>query len=258
MDELQKMADNQQSIVDDCDEIKHVSFSNVCNKFTVENGKREFIATISTNDLDRDGDIVDPEGIAFKGFEKNPVVLLNHDRYSLPIGKATWIKRFSRDGQSGLVAKGRIAKGTDKANDVFALMQEGILTPTSIGFGVRESRPPSDEEQKDAPKLRRVITRAEMFEFSIVGIPSNSNATVEVVSKMPAWMRPESSDVDLQTIEDKEKEIDLVDVVKLTEPVSLEALVPLEDAPMTEEEIAKQSAEDGAELYEVKVLGRVT
>ena len=44
------------------EEIKHLKLSNVCNKFTVQNGEREFVATITTDEVDRDGDRVDPTG----------------------------------------------------------------------------------------------------------------------------------------------------------------------------------------------------
>jgi HK97 family phage prohead protease len=258
MDELEIMLDKQRQNITDYDEVKHIRFNNICEKFTVQEGKREFIATITTNDVDRDGDIVEPGGIDLKHFKDNPVIFFNHSSYDLPIGKALWLKRFNSDGRSGLVGKGRISGGTDKANDVFALMQDGILTTTSIGFGVKESREPTDEEIKSAPNLRRVITKSQLFEFSIVGIPANTSATIEAVSKMPAWMQ-EETEAKLEIIEEEEQHTELTDVVKLQEPVDLEELVDLgDDLGPTREEIAQKATEDAVEIHEVKVLGRVT
>jgi len=238
-------------------EIKHLSFANACNKFTVQNGEREFVATITTDQVDRDGDRVDPAGIDLANFKTNPVILFNHDRFELPIGKASWIKRFSGDGGNGIVAKGIISEKTEKANDVFNLMQEGILSKVSIGFGVKQMREPTEDETKSSPALRRVITKSELFEFSVVGLPSNTGASIEAVSKVPAWMRG-------AVLEDEDlldPAVDLENVpefVKFYEPVEMETVVELIEAPMSEEEIAKQAAREGVELYEVRVLGRVT
>ena len=238
-------------------EIKHLSFANACNKFTVQNGEREFVATITTDQVDRDGDRVDPAGIDLANFKTNPVILFNHDRFELPIGKASWIKRFSGDEGNGIVAKGVISEKTEKANDVFNLMQEGILSKVSIGFGVKQMREPTEDETKSSPALRRVITKSELFEFSVVGLPSNTGANIEAVSKVPAWLRG-------AVLEDEDlidPAVDLADMavpVKLYDPVALETLVQLTDAPMSREEIAAQATKDGIELYEVRVLGRVT
>jgi len=52
-------------------------------------GEGKLEAIVSTNDIDRHGEIVDIEGIDIKNYEKNPVVMWAHD-YSLPpIGKTT-------------------------------------------------------------------------------------------------------------------------------------------------------------------------
>ena len=240
------------------EEIKHLKLSNVCNKFTVQNGEREFVATITTDEVDRDGDRVDPSGIDLTNFKDNPVILFNHDRWELPIGKAQWIKRFSNDGTRGLVAKGVISDKTDKAVDVFNLMQEGILSKVSIGFGVKQMREPTEDEVKSSPQLRRVITKSELFEFSVVGLPANTGASIDAVSKYPAWMRDEvvlQPDVELESSVDLEEQEDFV---KLQEAVELETIVKLTDAPLSQEEIVAQAVKDGVDLFEVRVLGRVT
>lgn len=159
---------------------------------TVKKGERQFIAKITTNKIDRDKEIVESRGISITNYQKNPIILFSHDARSLPIGRTIWLKRFSdQDGTEGLVAKGQIATGTTLGDEVWELLKQGILATTSIGFGVKESRVPSAAEIKLNPDLKgveRIISRSELFEFSIVAIPSNIDASIFAVSKMPRSM----------------------------------------------------------------------
>ena len=67
---------------------------------------RTVVAKISTTAIDRDGDVVLPSGLALGDFRKNPVVLLNHDNGSLPIGRALSVKRDS----NAVIAKVQFAE----------------------------------------------------------------------------------------------------------------------------------------------------
>ena len=238
------------------DEMVIKTYSDVVNKFTVQDGNREFVATISTDDVDRDGDIIDPKGIDLKNYKDNPIILLQHEAWDLPIGKATTIQKFTNGGRSGIMAKGLIAEGTQRAEEAFSLMQQGILSKTSIGFGIVDSREPTDEERKSKKGLKRVITKSEMYEFSIVAIPSNTSASIEQVSKYPDWLRPEPKQIEINEIEEKEEVIDMTPVVALHEPVSLEELVEIKEVE-TAEQVAAQATKEAVALYEVKKLGKV-
>ncbi|MCH9021176.1 MAG: HK97 family phage prohead protease [Planctomycetes bacterium] len=245
--------------IEKTEEIFHKTFTGkVFSNFKVADGKREFVATINTDSIDRDKEIVDPAGIKWKNFLKNPVIMLQHQNWELPIGKAIWIKRFNNDGVRGIVAKGIIADGMERADDTFKLMQQGILTTTSIGFGVLESREPSSEEIKNDPKLKgvtRIITKSELYEYSIVAIPSNVGATVHAVSKMPSWITgKEEEPVEMREIVNPP--------VELKEPIQLVPLVSLVevhelDEVMTQEKLVELVEIEAKELFEVKVLGKV-
>jgi hypothetical protein len=47
-----------------------------------------FVATITTDSVDRDGEVVVPAGMNSKDYERNPVLLYEHDVLK-PIGKVT-------------------------------------------------------------------------------------------------------------------------------------------------------------------------
>jgi len=149
---------------------------------------REFIAKITTNIRDRDNEIVSTEGIDLRQYNKNMVILWAHDYIQPAIGRARWIKRFTDPvtRETALIAKGLMAKGTPRAEEVLTLMQQEILNTISIGFIPIAGHEPTDEEIKADANLkgvRWIHDKVVLLEFSIVNVPANPNATIEAVSK---------------------------------------------------------------------------
>lgn len=153
----------------------------------VEEGAREFVSYITTDIRDRDNEIVDPAGIDFSEYKKNPVILWGHNYAEPAIGRALWIKRWSEGKRvRGHIAKGVIAGGVQKADEIFRLMQQQILNTVSIGFIPLTGHAPTEEEIKSDRNLRGVRwihDKVAMLEYSIVNVPSNPQATIEAVSK---------------------------------------------------------------------------
>lgn len=152
--------------------------------------ERWVMARISTTAVDRDGDVMMPQGVDLTDFHKNPVVLFIHDGGKLPIGKAVGIRRRSDD----VVAKVIFAKRPPELpaevewvpDTVHHMFKEGVLRAFSVGFEI----PPGGArpaDKRDAVKfgdtVRRVITRWKLVEFSVVPIPANQDALVLAVSK---------------------------------------------------------------------------
>ena len=137
-----------------------------------DNGTFEFI--ISTEDVDRQGEIVIQSGWDLTHYKNNPIVLFAHDYYSLPIGCADEVYV---DGKK-LIAKGRFASAEANpiAQQCRKLYDEKILRTTSVGFIPREM---------DGNK----ITKAELLEFSLVPVPANPNALS--LAKEMGWDVPE-------------------------------------------------------------------
>jgi HK97 family phage prohead protease len=145
-------------------------------------GKREVLAVISTDAIDRDNEVVSPKGMRKRNFAGNPVVMVNHDYTSLPIGKALWVKS---DGNR-VLAKYVISDKTELARDVFSLLQDGILSAHSIGFISHYASKPTTKEVNERADLKgaKLIHRDwELTEFSVVGIPANPEALTLAVSK---------------------------------------------------------------------------
>jgi len=247
-------------------EVVHKTYSGtkMFSQFTVEDGTREFIATITTDDLDRDGEVVDPRGGKLANYEKNPIITFSHDTWGLPIGAARWIKRFTEDGGRGIIARGYIAEGVEKAEDVFKLMQQKVLTTVSIGFGSFDSGPPTEEEIKNNPKwknAKRVHRKWELFEFGVVGIPSNTSATIHAVSKgyVPDWFKGDIVMPDPIGVEPIQEPLAVVENPAIVESiVELTKVADVTEAPVTTEKLVELAVIETQERYETQVLGRVS
>ncbi len=130
---------------------------------------------VSTDDEDRDGDIIKQEGWDFREFNLNPIALMQHD-HKQPVGKWTSLMTRKRaDGGTETVADLIIAPPvSDLLKYANALLEAGILNATSVGFGVKEA-----EKRKDAsgkPIRGHIIKSAVLREISLVSVPANQNA----------------------------------------------------------------------------------
>lgn len=125
----------------------------------------------STEDTDRDMEIIKQDGLDLTQFIKNPVILFAHNYQAPPIGKAIKAEITERGLQIDI--KFASEKANPLAQQVKQLMKEGILKAVSIGFI------PKERDAND-PKI---ITSAEILELSIVPVPSNPNALALAVEK---------------------------------------------------------------------------
>ena len=129
----------------------------------------------STASPDRYSDIIDQRGWDTRNFEKNPVVLLNHDSSELPIGKGNV---SIKNGQ--LVIDVEFDDQDPKAQEVKRKAQNGFMNAVSVGF-----RPLESKARYELPKDNKYygtkgtyFSKAELLEVSIVTIPANGEATM--------------------------------------------------------------------------------
>lgn len=140
-------------------------------------GERQIRVIVSTGDVDRAGDIVDPNGIDFTAYRKNPVVLYQHD-HDEPIARCAEIG----------VVNGRVEAlfqfpdpgASETSDEVYNLIKAGVLNAVSIGFIPLES---ISLDPKDSWGPKR-YTKCEMLEVSVVSVPANSNALI-IERKLP-------------------------------------------------------------------------
>lgn len=126
---------------------------------------RTIVAIGSTEDIDRAKEVIEINAWNIDNYLKNPVILLNHNPDSLPIGKALWVKKDKR----GLLFKIQFAD-TTIGNEVYKLYKDGIMNTFSVGF-----KPKKATRNMDGV---RVFEDVELLELSCVTIPCNPNAVV--------------------------------------------------------------------------------
>lgn len=125
--------------------------------------EREFDVVATSEDIDRQGETILVDGWDTKNWEKNPVVLANHE-YEIEsvIGRGT--KFYTADGVKRL--KGVFSQTNPLAILVKDMYREGMINAVSVGFIVRQ------RNQEDY----KIIEKAELLEISFVAIPCNPYA----------------------------------------------------------------------------------
>ena len=124
---------------------------------------------LSTDDVDRHGDIVSADGWRLDAYRENPVLLWAHDYRRPAIGRAValWIEPHR------LMARMEFAPSAF-AQEVAALYAAGFQWGVSVGF-----RPIRCEERRDPRTGLGIGLRyleQELLEVSAVPVPANRNA----------------------------------------------------------------------------------
>ncbi len=126
---------------------------------------------ISDESVNRYGYRILSRGMSTVSFEKNPVVFYNHGTYSLPIGKGKDL-RHEPDGTITLDID--FDTEDEQALAIQKKAERGFLNACSVGIDVLETS--TDATVVLAGQTRPTVTRSELLELSICGIPGNRNA----------------------------------------------------------------------------------
>jgi len=226
----------------------------------VKKDERCVIAAISTDAIDRSGEVVVPRGIEKDSYRKNPVVLWAHDYRIPPIGKALWVKN-SQNGRQ-LISKTQF-NTTELGQQIFELYLNGHMNAFSIGFIAREYSPPTVKEMELRPELeacRLMIRKSSLLEYSAVPVPCNPEALAYEVSKGLAI--PKELDEVVRSrvfsipidITDKSTELNDENV---SEEDKCEDVKPIEEAEDKTEAVTEPTVEEVKVVEEVKAVETV-
>lgn len=138
---------------------------------------------ISTDAIDRDGDTLDPSGWDLKAYLANPVVLWGHDYSGLPVAKAISLETTPH----GLAATAAFPeKGVHTfADTVYELLKGGFLSAASVGFRPIEYTEIPERSGGGFRGCGRNYVKQELLEFSVVPIPANPEALVQLSLSAP-------------------------------------------------------------------------
>jgi hypothetical protein len=157
-------------------------------------GERADISWISTEAVDRAGDVVRASGMDDREYRQNPIVTLEHDYRRPPVGRCLWRRRIREGDTVGIQAKTHYPPRPETLTDsepwppdaVFAHIQAGLLVGKSIGFLPLKTHIPDTAEVRRngwPENVRLVIDRWLLLEYACVSIPANPLSVVESVSK---------------------------------------------------------------------------
>lgn len=144
--------------------LKHNQFLTQIKEY--DEAERTITMIGSTETADRVGDIVKMAGVDLENYKKNPIILFNHD-YDKVVGKALDVQVID----SKLIFKIQFAD-TDFGREIYYLLKNGYMNASSIGFIGK------DYEPNDFGGL--TFTKIELLELSIVSVPCNPNAIVQL------------------------------------------------------------------------------
>ena len=153
---------------------------------TANEGERAVVAKISTSSVDREGDVLVPQGCNSKDYEKNPTVIFDHNYSSLPIARCDSLKRTDAEiiAKMSFTPKPPGHSGDWLPDQIFALYQHGAMSAFSVGFIPIESRPASERDKATyGPDAQRIISKWSLLEISCVSLPCNQEAVAIAVSK---------------------------------------------------------------------------
>lgn len=164
------------------DTLHHVEVHKEVLARPVDEQDRHIKFTISTDGVDRAGDVIHQMGWYLDNYLKNPVVLWNHCTEQV-IGKC--IQIGIEDGDLKATVEfipesnpwmGRQAEG------IYQMCKQGFLSATSVGFFPIELAETTDQDRGAYTREPGVdIYAAELTEFSIVTKPCNPEALIETV-----------------------------------------------------------------------------
>jgi HK97 family phage prohead protease len=121
--------------------------------------------------MDRDEEIIPAQAWDLKSFNKAGVILFNHDQ-NKPIGKPVKIEVKN----DGLYIKARISSSDDpEIAKIRDLIEDGVLNCFSVGFRAK------DHNRLSGGALE--ITKAELFEVSVVSVPANADSVFKLSTK---------------------------------------------------------------------------
>jgi HK97 family phage prohead protease len=157
-------------------------------KDAAENGRLRF--RITTDSEDRMGDVIDPGGWFFGNYERNPIVLFNHEYGEVAgsppsQGKTLLIEKYDH----GLNAVVEFHRKTRFNEELYALYKDGFMSTTSVGFWPMD-RPEERETKAGGRGLK--FTKQDLLEWSLVAVPANPDAFAMAMKK--GLVRPRTAE----------------------------------------------------------------
>lgn len=146
---------------------------------------RHFSANITSDRLDRDNEVLLPQGMDATEFMRTKTIFWNHD-YSTPIGAAKTLSKSLNGWSSDAFIADRPEdyQGDFFPDYVWALLSQDIIKGISVGFIPIETRFPTKKDiETYGSDIRAVHAKWKLLEWSIAPLQSNIDGVVTMVQK---------------------------------------------------------------------------
>lgn len=141
----------------------------------VDRTRREFKFIASRQEVDRDGEVVVTRGIQTANFDKNPIMLVDHDRGRV-FGRVhrKWIETVDGADALLMVATALPVSVSADADQIYGEIVAGARSALSISFLVLEVDPRPILPNQTG----NTFSKVELLEVSSVSLPSCASAVV--------------------------------------------------------------------------------
>lgn len=184
-----------------------------------DGSKKRYRFRASTTGAARDGMVIPADEWRTDNYLRNPVVLLSHDYWSMPIGRSV---ELATDDE-GLIATIEYDDGDSRAVDVMRKLDGGFMRAVSVGFR------PARAEWPMKPGEVGTFRDVELLEISNVAVPSDPGALQMHMARglMADGVTP-SPDIEerlaalaaqLESVEDRIARLDRAGSAPATEPL---------------------------------------
>jgi len=145
---------------------------------SIDQATRRIDFIISTESVDRYGDVIRVKGWSLKPYKANPVVLFGHQNREPPVAQA--VRVWKEDGALRATAQFMSEDLSPFAHSIFRMYEERFLRATSVGFMPREW---DFIQDADGNITGYDFVKSELLEFSAVPVPANPEALVNARAK---------------------------------------------------------------------------
>lgn len=147
---------------------------------------RRFQSVITTSSVDRDGEVLVPDGMDSTEFEKTGTVFWNHN-YDIPVGKLVGkLRRHDSfiEADTEFAVRPEGYQGDFFPDFARAMVEQQVVKGVSVGFIAVDRRPANAADiTKYGGGCKTVINRWKLLEYSIAPVPCNQDALIVSVGK---------------------------------------------------------------------------
>jgi hypothetical protein len=163
----------------------------ISQKARVDEAERSVVHFITTDAVDREKEVVLPDGLDFSEFRQNSIVPWAHQYDKPAVAKSLWVRRED----NGWLAKTVFAP-TPRGEECWQLAKGEFCKAWSIGFIADKSLSgsPTQKELSEHPAWKsadRIHRKAKVIEYSFCNVGMNPEALTRALEAKTLHLSPE-------------------------------------------------------------------